>query len=347
MSETNTILKPEELLPAYELARQALEQLDRVLLGRKELHRLVLVGIMSKGHVLLEGLPGLGKTALVKTVGQILRLDFKRIQFTPDLMPGDILGTHILQQTDVGQREMVFQPGPVFTNILLADEINRASPKTQSALLETMQENCVTLLGTTRPLPQPFFVLASQNPIELEGTYPLPEAQLDRFLFKLIFENSNTEVLDQIIGERRRGELPQPTWQMSREELQLLFKTMDRVFLPRPVSRYIARLISATHPGAAEATDAVNRYMSYGASPRAAIAIAEAARAHALISGRPSVGFEDVKMVAQPVLNHRLLLNYQARFDRMTTSKLVTELLGQLDETGLKLPPGVEVAGKT
>ena len=239
-----------------------------------------------------------------------------------------------------------FHEGPIFTNILLADEINRASPKTQSALLETMQENCVTLLGTTRPLPQPFFVLASQNPIELEGTYPLPEAQLDRFLFKLIFENSNTEVLDQIIGERRRGELPQPTWQMSREELQLLFTTMDRVFLPRPVSRYIARLISATHPGAAEATDAVNRYMSYGASPRAAIAIAEASRAHALISGRPSVGFEDVKMVAQPVLNHRLLLNYQARFDRMTTSKLVTELLGQLDETGLKLPQGVEVAGK-
>jgi MoxR-like ATPase len=346
MSETNSILKPEELLPASELTRKALEQLDRVLLGRRDLHRLVLAGIMSKGHVLLEGLPGLGKTALVKTVGQILRLDFKRIQFTPDLMPGDILGTHILQQTDSDKREMVFQPGPVFTNILLADEINRASPKTQSALLETMQENCVTLLGTTRPLPQPFFVLASQNPIELEGTYPLPEAQLDRFLFKLIFENSNTEVLDQIIGERRRGELPQPTWQMSREELSLLFKTMDRVFLPRPVSRYIARLISATHPGAAEATEAVNRYMSYGASPRAAIAIAEAARAHALISGRPSVGFEDVKIVAQPVLNHRLLLNYQARFDRMTTSKLVSELLGQLDETGLKLPAGVEVAAK-
>jgi len=346
MSETNSILKPEELLPASELTRKALEQLDRVLLGRRDLHRLVLAGILSKGHILLEGLPGLGKTALVKTVGQILRLDFKRIQFTPDLMPGDILGTHILQQTDSGKREMVFQPGPVFTNILLADEINRASPKTQSALLETMQENCVTLLGTTRPLPQPFFVLASQNPIELEGTYPLPEAQLDRFLFKLIFDNSSMEVLDQIIGERRRGELPQPSWQMSREELQLLFQTMDRVFLPRPVSRYIARLISATHPGAAEATDAVNRYMSYGASPRAAIAIAEAARAQALISGRPSVGFEDVKIVAQPVLNHRLLLNYQARFDRMTTSKLVGELLGQLDETGLKLPAGVEVAAK-
>jgi len=338
-----TILKPDELQPAARLTQQALEQLDRVLLGRKELHRLVLIGILSKGHVLFEGVPGLGKTALVKTVGQILKLEFKRIQFTPDLMPGDILGTHILQQTDSGKREMVFQPGPVFTNILLADEINRASPKTQSALLETMQENCVTLLGTTRQLPQPFFVLASQNPIELEGTYPLPEAQLDRFLFRLLFENVDTDVLDRIISERRRGELPEPTWQMERGDLEKLFETMNRIYLPRPVSRYIARLVSATHPGGQEATEAVNRYVSYGASPRAAIAIAEAARANALISGRPTVGFEDVKTVAGPVLNHRLLLNYQARFDRMTPSRLVQELLGQMDETGLKLPGDVEL----
>ena len=337
------ILKPEELQPAAELTRKTLEQLDRVLLGRKDLHRLVLIGILSKGHVLFEGLPGLGKTALVRTIGQILKLDFKRIQFTPDLMPGDILGTHILQQTDTGKREMVFQPGPVFTNILLADEINRASPKTQSALLETMQENSVTLLGTTRQLPLPFFVLASQNPIELEGTYPLPEAQLDRFLFRLLFDNASTEVLDQIISGRRRGELPAPTWQMERAQLEMLFQTMDRIYLPKPVSRYIARLVSATHPGSPEATEAVTRYVSYGASPRAAIAIAEASRAHALVSGRPTVGFEDVKVVAEPVLNHRLLLNYQARFDRMTPSRLVQELLGQMDETGLKLPGDVEL----
>jgi MoxR-like ATPase len=227
---------------------------------------------------------------------------------------------------------------------LLADEINRASPKTQSAMLETMQENSVTLLGTTRPLPQPFFVLASQNPIELEGTYPLPEAQLDRFLFRLLFEQVDADVLDQIISERRRGELPAPTWQMERAELEILFQTMGRIYLPRPVARYIARLVSATHPGGAEATEPVNKYVSYGASPRAAIAIAEAARAHALVSGRPSVGFEDVKTVAQPVLNHRLILNYQARFDRMSASKLVKELLGQLDETGLNLPKDVELA---
>lgn len=342
MSES--ILTPDELKPAADLVRKTLEQLDQILLGRKEVHRLVLIGILARGHILLEGVPGLGKTALVKTIGQILKLDFKRVQFTPDLMPGDVLGTHILQETSSGKRELLFQPGPVFTNILLADEINRASPKTQSAMLETMQENCVTLLGTTRPLPQPFFVLASQNPIELEGTYPLPEAQLDRFLFRLLFDNVDADVLDQIISGRRRGELPAPTWQMERSELETLFQIMGRIYLPRPVSRYIARLVSATHPGATEATEPVNKYVSYGASPRAAIAIAEAARAHALLNSRPSVGFEDVKVVAPPVLNHRLILNYQARFDRFTTSKLVLELLGALDETGLNLPKDVELA---
>jgi MoxR-like ATPases len=340
---SDVILKPDQLKPATELVGKALEQLDRILLGRKELHRLVIIGILSRGHILFEGLPGLGKTALVRTIGQILRLEFKRIQFTPDLMPGDILGTHILQQTDSGNREMVFQPGPVFTNILLADEINRASPKTQSALLETMQEHSVTLLGQTRKLPQPFFVLASQNPIELEGTYPLPEAQLDRFLFRLMFDVVDASTLDQIISERRRGELPEATWQMERSELESLFEIMGRIFLPRPVSRYIARLVSSTHPGTPEATEAVTRYVSYGASPRAAIAIAEAARAHALIAGRPTVGFEDVKAVAEPVLNHRLVLNYQARFDRMTSSKLVREILGQLNEAGMKLPADVEL----
>jgi MoxR-like ATPase len=224
----------------------------------------------------------------------------------------------------------------------LADEINRASPKTQSALLETMQENSVTLLGTTRLLPQPFFVLASQNPIELEGTYPLPEAQLDRFLFRLLFDQVDVEVLDRIITERRRGELPAADWQMEPAELEQLYRVMDRIYLPRPVARYIARLVSATHPGAAEATEVVNRYVSYGASPRAAIAIAEAARGHALVDGRPSAGFEDVQAVAQPVLNHRLILNYQARFDRMSPSQLLGTLIDQLDETGLKLPGDVQ-----
>ena len=168
----DTILTPAELKPAADLAAKTLEQLDHILLGRQEVHRLVLIGILARGHILLEGLPGLGKTALVKTIGQILKLDFKRIQFTPDLMPGDVLGTHILQETSSGKRELIFQPGPVFTNILLADEINRASPKTQSAMLETMQENCVTLLGTTRPLPQPFFPTDAVLPLQVQGTPP-------------------------------------------------------------------------------------------------------------------------------------------------------------------------------
>lgn len=341
MSE-DSVITPEELKPACELANKVLEQLDRILLGRPETHRLVLIGILARGHVLLEGLPGLGKTALVHTLGEIMKLDFRRVQFTPDLMPGDILGTNILQETDEGKREMSFQKGPVFTNILLADEINRASPKTQSAMLETMQERSVTLLGETRKLPQPFFVIASQNPIELEGTYPLPEAQLDRFLFRLLFDNVDVDVLANIVGGRRRGELPEPTWQLEHEDLEKLFATMDKVLLPMPVAKYVARLVGATHPDSAEAPASVKQYVTYGASPRAAIGIAEASRAHALLDGRPTVGFEDVKAVTPAVLNHRIILNYQARFDKFDTTNLVDDLLAGLDETGLNLPSDVE-----
>ncbi len=339
----DAILQPEELEGAVELAASALAALDRVLLGREAFHRLVMAGILSRGHILLEGVPGVGKTALIHALGQILSLDFKRVQFTPDLMPGDILGSHILQETAGGRREMTFQPGPVFTQILLADEINRASPKTQSALLEAMQERSVTLLGTTRPLPEPFFVLASQNPIELEGTYPLPEAQLDRFLFKLVVDDPGPEVLEEIITRRRRGEPPAPERTLSAAELGELFAVMDRVFLPRAVARYVARLVAATHPQAAEAPDSVRAYVSYGASPRAAIAMAEAGRAHALLAGRPTVGFDDVKAVAAPVLRHRLILSYKARFDRVDAEAVVGELLASVDETGLELPADVEV----
>lgn len=238
---------------------------------------------------------------------------------------------------------MTFQAGPVFTNILLADEINRASPKTQSALLEAMQERSVTLLGTTRPLPSPFFVLASQNPIELEGTYPLPEAQLDRFLFKLIVPHAEVEVLDDIISTRRRGEPPAPTWSISAEELNQLFEVMDKIYLPKPVSRYISRLTASTHPDTPETTEDVKKYVTYAASPRAAIAMAEASRASALLSGRPTVGFEDVKVVASSVLNHRVILNYQARFDGVNTFSVVDSLLTALDETDLNLPDDLEV----
>ena len=343
MSESSSLLKPAELEPATEITRRICEQMDLCLLGRESLHRFVVIGLLSRGHILLEGLPGLGKTALVRTIGSILQLDFNRVQFTPDLMPGDVLGTHILQQTDSGQREMIFEPGPVFTNILLADEINRASPKTQSAMLETMQERSVTLRGQTRELPDPFFVIASQNPIEMEGTYPLPEAQLDRFLFRVLFDSVDSEVLQRIITERRQGDLPSPTWQASRDDLTFLFSVMERIFLPKPVAGYIARLVSATHPDHAEASESVKKYVQYGTSPRAAIAMGEAARAHALIDGRPTVGFEDVAAVAKPVMNHRLILNYQARFDRMDTGQVLADLLDELDETGLDLPADVSL----
>ena len=338
------LLPPESLAPAVELTNRLREQLDRQLLGRSDLHSLVLVAILSRGHLLLEGVPGVGKTALVKALAQLLHLDFKRVQFTPDLMPGDILGTHILQETEEGRREMIFRPGPVFTNLLLADEINRASPKTQSALLEAMQERAVTLLGTTRPLPEPFFVLASQNPIELEGTYPLPEAQLDRFLFKLVVSTVDVDVLDRIISTRRHGTPPPPTWTMHSDELRQLFSIVDRIYLPRPVSRYVARLVAATHAGAAEAPPTVRSYVAHGASPRAAIAIAEAARANALLAGRPTVGFEDVKAVAAPVLNHRLILNYKARLDQVDTFAVIRELLAALEETGLNLPADMKIS---
>jgi MoxR-like ATPase len=337
------LLQPNEMSDAVDIARQLLEQLDRILLGQHELHRLVLVAILSRGHVLLEGVPGVGKTALVKALAQLLGIDFKRVQFTPDLMPGDILGTHILQDSPEG-RVMSFRPGPVFTNILLADEINRASPKTQSALLEAMQERNVTLLGTTRPLPSPFFVLASQNPIELEGTYPLPEAQLDRFLFKLNVMAADVDVLDRIVATRRRGEPPAPNWMLTVVQLERLFAVMERIFLPKPVARYIARLVAATHPKAKEAPEAVRQYVSFGASPRAAIALAEACRGQALLSGRPTAGFEDVQSVADAVLNHRLILTYKARLDQVDAGTIVRRLISELDATGLNLPADVAVA---
>ena len=342
MSRTE-LISPGELQPVQERANRILDELDRILLGHHEVHRLLLIGILSRGHILLEGLPGVGKTALVKALGTLLSLDFKRIQFTPDLLPSDILGCNILQMMPDGERKMVFQPGAIFSNILLADEINRASPKTQSAMLEAMQEHAVTLLGETRPLPEPFFVLASQNPIELEGTYPIPEAQLDRFLFKIAVGGVDAGVLTEIIAHRRRGEPPQPSFRVSREELAGLFDAMERIHLSEPVANYMARLVAAGHPGSPGALPEVERFVTFGAAPRAAIALAESARAAALLAGRPSVGFEDVRSVAPAVLNHRLLLNYQARLEKVTSFDLIDLLLDKVDPAGLDLPKGVSL----
>ncbi len=339
----NELLTPEALGSARSKIERVLSELDRILLGHHNVHRLLLIGILSRGHVLLEGLPGVGKTALVKALSQLLSLDFKRIQFTPDLLPSDILGCNILQTMPDGTRRMEFQPGAVFTNILLADEINRASPKTQSAMLEAMQEHAVTLLGETRCLPQPFFVLASQNPIELEGTYPIPEAQLDRFLFKVDVQTVDADVLTRIIAERRRGEPPQIEFKLSAADLQELFATMDQIQLSEPVAAYIARLVAAGHPGSPAAIPEVEKYVVYGASPRAAIAMAEACRAAALLSGRPVAAFEDVRSVVHAVLRHRLLLNYQARLDKVKSEDIVDILLKKIDPAGIDWPNSIKV----
>jgi len=332
MTRETALLSPEAVETAQRTALEILAGLDRAILGQGDLTRLVVNACLARGHVLLEGLPGLGKTELVKALAALLGVDFKRLQFTPDLLPGDVTGGHILEEDEDGRRRMVFHPGPVFTNVLLADEINRASPKTQSALLEAMQERQTTVIGETRKLPHPFYVLATQNPIELEGTYPLPEAQLDRFLFKLDVHGVERETLERIITERRMGVPPALEPVVDAHGLRELFDAVDRIFLPRAVAAYVARLVDATHPGNAAATAKVASYVRYGASPRAAIAIAESARANALLDGKPNVGFDDVQAVAAAAMAHRLVLDYRARLDGVSGPDVVRDVLAGVSE---------------
>ncbi len=314
-----------EVAEAAQHIRALRAELNNVLFGQEELVDLIVAGILSRGHILLEGLPGLGKTELVKGLSKALQLDTKRIQFTPDLLPGDITGNPVLQETERG-REFVFQPGPLFTNLCLADEINRASPKTQSALLEAMQERRVTVLGETHSLPDPFFVLATQNPIELEGTYPLPEAQLDRFLFKLEVRRNNASVLERIVNHRELGVEPETKSVISRETLGRLLALVRRIYLPEVVANYIARLVDGTHPGQSEAAAGIK----YGSSPRAALSLAAAAKAKALMEGRINASFEDVRGIAIPVLIHRIILDYNTRIDGKSNRDVVLALLREI-----------------
>lgn len=332
-------LSEAELVSASASLNRLLDTLDTVLFGQRELIELVVIGVLARGHILLEGLPGLGKTELVKGLAHTLGLDARRVQFTPDLLPGDITGNPILQEVD-GERRFVFQRGPIFANILLADEINRASPKTQSALLEAMQERRVTAGGDTHALPDPFFVLATQNPIELEGTYPLPEAQLDRFLFKVEVTRNATEVLQRIVLHREIGASPAVARVLTAEEFTGLLAQVRRVHVPEVVANYIARLVNATHPGESAASAGVR----FGASPRAALALAAAAKARGLRHGRPHASFEDVQAVARPVLAHRILLDHGARLDGATTAGVVGKLLAEIAVQAKPLPSSLAAA---
>jgi MoxR-like ATPase len=341
--DSRPLLTPDAVEAAHSQIARLVGELRRVILGKEEMIDEVTAALLARGHVLLEGLPGLGKTELVKALSRLLTLDFRRIQFTPDLLPTDITGSHILQEND-GRREFTFHPGPVFTNLLLADEINRASPKTQSALLEAMQEHRVTTFGQTRALPDPFFVLATQNPIELEGTYPLPEAQLDRFMVKVEIVGVDRAVLEEILTTRIHGEAPPLEPVMTGDDLRKLFVAVDSVHLPRAVANYISRLVAATHPKAPEAPDAVRSFVKYGSSPRGAIAIGAASRGLALLRGKPNVGFDEVRRVAAPALAHRIVLDYAAKLEGWDGRRVIAAALEGVPEVERGLPQTLEAS---
>jgi MoxR-like ATPase len=319
----------EEFRDRYDAVR---EMIGRVIVGHDDLVHGVLTAILCGGHCLLEGVPGLGKTMLVRTLSRVLELDFNRIQFTPDLMPADILGTNMIVEDADGRRKFEFQRGPVFTQILLADEINRATPKTQSAMLETMQEGTVTAAGTRFELSKPFFVLATQNPIEQEGTYPLPEAQLDRFLFKLVVGYSNREDLNIIVERTTRGEQIELDKVMDGSEIIKWQDMVRKVILAPHVQDYLVRLNLATHPDGPHSVDATNQYVRWGASPRGAQTLALAGKVRALLEGRFNVSFEDVRRVFLPAMRHRVLLNFEAQAEGVDPDQVLLDILEKVPE---------------
>ncbi len=306
-------------------------EIGKVLVGQKLVVERVVTCLVADGHVLLEGVPGLGKTLLVRTLATCLGLDHRRIQFTPDLMPADILGTHLIEEREGAGRAMRFQEGPVFTQVLLADEINRATPKTQSAMLEAMQERQVTIAGQRRPLPEPFFVLATQNPLEMEGTYPLPEAQLDRFFFKVQVPFPSVDELVEVMTRTTGTATQRVEPVISLQELKAVRRIVREVPIVPEVLRYATRLVAATQPGHALAAP-VAGLLRYGASPRAAQALVLGAKVQALLEGRAHVSFADVRAVALPALRHRLGPSFEAEADGLSSDDLVERLLSEVSE---------------
>ena len=313
-------------------------QIARVIVGHDAIVDGVLTCLFVGGHCLLEGVPGIGKTLLVRTLSRALSLSFSRVQFTPDLMPADIAGTTVVIETEEGgsrKREFRFQPGPVFAQILLADEINRATPKTQSALLESMQEGAVTVAGVTHALPRPFFVMATQNPIEQEGTYPLPEAQLDRFFFKLMVGASGRRELAEILNRTTAGVVAEVAAVLDAERILAHQKLVRRAAMAPHVQDYAVRMVMATHPrgmdaGESFATPLVNQYVRFGASPRAAQALVLGAKCRALLDARPAASIDDIRAVALPALRHRIILNFEAEAEGVTTDTVVKNIVDTL-----------------
>ena len=320
-------MKPERF---QELAHAIETELGRVMVGQREVIRLVLMAMIAGGHVLLEGVPGLGKTVLVRSLGGALHLDFSRVQFTPDLMPADITGTHIVTEDEHGRRRFEFQAGPLFTNLLLADEINRATPKTQSALLEAMQERQVTVGDRTRSLPEPFFVLATQNPIELEGTYPLPEAQLDRFFFKILVPFPDAGDLAEIARRTTGTEDAELHPVATGADLSAMTRLAREVPIAEHVLDRAVAMVLATHPDNAGAPAEVKRYVRWGASPRGLQTLVLGGRIRALLDGRFNVALEDLAAVAPSALRHRLFLNFEADAAGFTADQVVTAVVDSL-----------------
>lgn len=326
VSESRTISIEQYLKIASSIERQ----LARVMVGQEALVHDLLVTLLAGGNALLEGVPGLGKTMLVKTLADVIACTFNRIQFTPDLMPADIIGTMIISTSEDGNRGFRFEKGPVFANIVLADEINRAAPRTQSALLEAMQEDRVTVAGSTHDLPQPFFVLATQNPIEMEGTYPLPEAQLDRFLYKLYVPYPSENELVEIARRTTGVDLPQVERVSTGQVLTSMQRLSKQVPVSDPVLRYVAKLVGATQPSSSTALESVRRNLRVGASPRGLQAIVWGAKVEALLDNRKAVAIQDVQRVIFPALRHRLILNFEAQAADVNPDEIIRDILNQI-----------------
>ena len=306
------------------------EQISRDVIGQKEVVEGTVIAMIAGGNVLLEGVPGVGKTRLVRSLGRVFDLPFSRIQFTPDLMPADVTGTNIIVKDEQGNSTFNFQPGPIFSNIVLADEINRATPKTQSALLEAMQEHTVTVMGVSRKLSEPFFVLATQNPIEQEGTYPLPEAQMDRFMFKLIVPDPSLDELMQIVDMTQKTMAEVAETACNGEQLLKMRETANQIPVAQDVLRYAMILTAATHPDGECAAEAAKKYIRVGASPRAGQALISAAKVKALIKGRFNVSYSDVEELAHLVLRHRIKMNFEAIAERVTPDNVITMILDEV-----------------